>query len=66
MPKFLQKLPGPADLVDKFMETCANIFLYEIIQLQKRKLVRVNLVEKAPQKPFFDCGGQGCRIISAK
>jgi hypothetical protein len=38
--------------------------VHKAIDYQERRLTCIKLWNRGPQKPFFDCGGHGCRIIS--
>jgi hypothetical protein len=59
MPKFLQNFMGPATWLAnswKFVLSCS-------LRYKRGNLSELNSGKKIP-KTFFDCGAQGCRIIS--
>ena len=58
-----EKMPLPSGFFDKFVENYATMPPLRGIGFKDRSFGGIFLGKEVP-KPFFDCGGPGCRIIS--
>jgi hypothetical protein len=65
MLKFKNKFFPFDYLLEKFRENCAIKRSLKRIGFKNRNFGNPTRA-KRQQKPFWDCGGQGCRIISVK